>query len=83
MDMKNLSDVTVAFGILRVLHTMDIAGSAGPLGETHVAIQVSRTFVEEKHQTNGDIVLNPGRLIRSFIMASVSSTTFSVILTIL
>ena len=48
VDMKNVSGVTIASGILRVLHSTDIPLTRSPLEESHVAVQVSRTFVEEE-----------------------------------
>lgn len=48
VDMNNVSGVTIASGILRVLHSTDIPLSGGPLEESHVAVQVSRTFVDEE-----------------------------------
>ena len=48
VDMGNLGGITIASGIVRVHHTMGVPRSHGPLCETHVAIQVSRTFVEEE-----------------------------------
>lgn len=48
VDMRNVSGITIASGILHVLRTMDVPGSDGPLGDAHVAIQVSRTFVEQE-----------------------------------
>lgn len=45
VDMKNESGVTIASGIVRNHHTVDLTTSAGSLSETHVPIQVSRTHV--------------------------------------
>src|SRR5687767_9623654 len=48
VDMGNVGGITIVFGIVRVHHSMGVLSSHGPLCETHVAIQVSRTFVEEE-----------------------------------
>ena len=48
VDMGNLGGITIASGIVRVHHTMGVPRSHGSLCETHVAIQVSRTFVVEE-----------------------------------
>ena len=48
VDMGNVGGITIASGIVRVHHTMGVPRSHGPHCETHVAIQVSRTFVEEE-----------------------------------
>ena len=45
VDMKNESGVTIASGIVRNHHTVDLTTSAGSLSESHVPIQVSRTHV--------------------------------------
>ena len=43
--MRNESGVTIASGIVRNHHTVDLTTSAGSLSETRVPIQVSRTHV--------------------------------------
>ena len=48
VDMRNIDGVTIASGIVRVLHTVNVRGSDDPLSDSHVAIQVSRTFVHEE-----------------------------------
>ena len=48
VDMKNVSGVTVASGILQVLHSTDIPLIGSPLEESYLAVQVSKTFFEEE-----------------------------------
>lgn len=40
VDMKNVGGSTIASGIVRVHHSVDVPTSQGPLSETHVAVQV-------------------------------------------
>ena len=79
VDMKNLSGVTIASGILRVLHAMDIDVQKAPWVKLMSLFKFRGLLFRKKHQTNGDTVSDPGELVKSSIMASVSSTTSSVI----
>ena len=46
--LHNGSGVCIAEGLVRNLRSNAIVGSAGPLGDSQVFVQVSRTFVEEE-----------------------------------
>lgn len=48
VEMKNALGICIADGILRNIRSSDVSGQTVPLGETHVAIQVSKTFVDEE-----------------------------------
>ena len=48
VDMRNVTGSTIADGILRNLRSSDVSGTTSPIGETHVAIQVSKTFDEDE-----------------------------------
>jgi hypothetical protein len=48
VDMQNVSRLTIADGILRNLRSSEISGRTSPLGDSHVAIQVSGTIVLEE-----------------------------------
>ena len=48
ISLHNGSGVCIAEGLVRNLQSNAIVGSAGPLGDSQVFVQVSRTFVEEE-----------------------------------
>ena len=48
VSLHNSSGVCIAEGLVRNLRSNVIVGSAGPLGDSQVFVQVSRTFVEEE-----------------------------------
>ena len=48
VSLHNGSGVCIAEGLVRNLRSNAIVGSAGPLGDSQVFVQVSRTFVEEE-----------------------------------
>ena len=48
VDMKNVIGSTIVDGILRNLRSSDVSRTTSSLGETHVAIQVSKTFDENE-----------------------------------
>ena len=48
VSLHNGSSVCIAEGLVRNLRSNAIVGSAGPLGNSQVFVQVSRTFIEEE-----------------------------------
>ena len=48
VSLHNGSGVRIAEGLVRNLRSNAIVGSAGPLGDSQVFVQVSHTFVEEE-----------------------------------
>ena len=48
VSLHNGSGVCIAQGLVRNLRSNAIVGLAGPLGDSQVFVQVSRTFVEEE-----------------------------------
>ena len=48
VSLHNGSGVCIAEGLIQNLRSNAIVGSAGPLNDSQVSVQVSRTFVEEE-----------------------------------
>ena len=73
--LHNGRGVCIVEGLVRNLQSNAIVGSAGPLGDSQVLVQVSRTFLykylvrllKKKHLMNGGTRLSLGRFSKSFL----------------
>ena len=65
VSLHNGSGVCIAEGLVRNLRSNAIVGSGGPLGDSQVFVQVSRTL-KKKHLMNGGTRLSLGRFSKSF-----------------